>query len=143
MEPEGSLPCSLRAKSPSLAPILSQINPVHNSPHYFPKIHSNIITHLGLGLPGGLLLSGFLTNTLNAFLNYPMRATCPVPFHLLDFITLIIFREAYNQLLAIKINNLLQNVTQTEVRPKSQHYIYITTLTVWVGSAEIVLTRRL
>jgi hypothetical protein len=43
MEPEGSLPCSLRAKSPSLAPILSQINPVHNSPAYFPKIHSNII----------------------------------------------------------------------------------------------------
>jgi hypothetical protein len=29
--------------SAPLVPILSQIHPVHNFPHYFPKIHSNII----------------------------------------------------------------------------------------------------
>jgi hypothetical protein len=30
-------------RPPPLAPILSQMHPVHNFPHYFPKIHSNII----------------------------------------------------------------------------------------------------
>jgi hypothetical protein len=40
MEPEGSLPCS---QDPTTGPILSQINPVHNFPSYFPNIHSNII----------------------------------------------------------------------------------------------------
>jgi hypothetical protein len=29
--------------SPSLVPILSQMNPVHTFPRYFPNIHSNII----------------------------------------------------------------------------------------------------
>jgi hypothetical protein len=30
-------------KSPPLISIMSQMNPVHNLPRYFPKIHSNII----------------------------------------------------------------------------------------------------
>jgi hypothetical protein len=34
-------------------------------------------THLRLGLPSGLLLTGFPTNILYAFLLYPIRATCP------------------------------------------------------------------
>jgi hypothetical protein len=29
-------------KSPPLVPILSQMHPVHNFPHYFPRIHFNI-----------------------------------------------------------------------------------------------------
>jgi len=40
MESQGSLPCS---QEPATAPILSQMDPVHTFPTYFPNIHSNII----------------------------------------------------------------------------------------------------
>ena len=35
------------------------------------------MSHLRLGLPKGILLSGFPTKTLYAFLNFSIRATCP------------------------------------------------------------------
>jgi len=40
MEAEGLLPCS---EGSALAPIQSQMNPVHIFPSKFPKIHYNII----------------------------------------------------------------------------------------------------
>jgi hypothetical protein len=40
MKPEVSLPFY---KNPPLVSILSQMNPVHTFPAYFPKIQSNII----------------------------------------------------------------------------------------------------
>jgi hypothetical protein len=64
-------------KSSPLVPILSQIDPIHTIPSYLSKIHLILSTHLRLGLPSGLVPSGFPTNILYAFLFSPIRATCP------------------------------------------------------------------
>jgi hypothetical protein len=52
-------------------------------------------THLHLGLPSGLLPSGFPAKTLHAPLSSLIRGTCPAQFILLDFITRTILGEEY------------------------------------------------
>jgi hypothetical protein len=52
-------------------------------------------THLRLGLPSGLLPSGFPTNILHAFLPSLIHATCPVHLILLDLSILIILGKEY------------------------------------------------
>ena len=51
--------------------------------------------HLCLGLPTGLLLSGFSSKTLYTPLSSTIRATCPAHLILLDFITHTILGEEY------------------------------------------------
>jgi hypothetical protein len=62
-------------KSPPLAPILSQINPIHITPSYLRSILI-LATCVRLGLPSGLFPSGFPTKILYAFL-YPCYMPCP------------------------------------------------------------------
>ena len=68
-------------------------------------------THLRLGLPSGLLPSGFPTKTLYTPLSSNIRATCPGRLILLDFITRTILSEEYksfsSSLCIISTKNIL------------------------------------
>ena len=55
-------------------------------------------SHLRMGLPSGLFLSGFPTKTLYTLLLYPIRAKCPAHHFLLDLITRTILGEEYRSL---------------------------------------------
>ena len=79
-------------RCPPPVPILRQITPVH-TPH--PTSWRSILilsSHIRLGLPSGLLPSGFPAKILIAN-PHPTRATCPSTPHptLLDLITRILF----------------------------------------------------
>jgi len=82
-------------KHPPPVPILGQPNSVHIPTFHLLEIHPNINQHLRLGLPSGLLPSGFPTKTLYTPLSSPVCATCPAHLILLDFITRTILGEEY------------------------------------------------
>jgi hypothetical protein len=79
-------------KSPPLAPVLSQINPVHTIPCCLRSILI-LSTHSCLGLPNGLFPSSFPTNILYAFRFALVHATCHAHLILLDLVILIILGE--------------------------------------------------
>jgi hypothetical protein len=88
MELESALPCS------QLPATGSYPEPDESSPHpptLFPLRLIQTFSYLHLGLPSGCSLP----NTLCAFLISPIRATCPIHVTFLNFITLIIFDDAY------------------------------------------------
>ena len=65
-------------KRPPPVSILGQPNPVHIPTSHLLEIHPNIIHPLRLGLPSGLLPSGFPSKTLYTPLSLPTRATWPI-----------------------------------------------------------------
>ena len=82
MEPEGSMP---RLQGLSNNP---RINPIPRIDTYLFEVHSNISSHLRLGLPKGLFPVGLPVNILKALLLSSILATCPAHLNLLDLITL-------------------------------------------------------
>jgi hypothetical protein len=89
MEPEGSV------FTRALHSLLFWATSIHTIPFHPISRRSILIlsTNLRLGLPSGLLPSGYPTNVLYAFLLVRIRATCPAYLILLDLIILIILGD--------------------------------------------------
>jgi hypothetical protein len=82
-------------KSPSLVPILSQINTIHTISSDLSKIHFNIV-HPPTSSPSQLSLSFWVSHQYPIwFFFVPIRATCHAHLILLDLVILIMLWEEY------------------------------------------------
>jgi len=94
MTPEGSLLCS---QEPTTCPYHEPVKSSPRPPTLHPKIYSNILLHLPLGLLSGLPFR-ISNQNIALFLASTMCATYPANPSILDLITLI-FGEATSSLL--------------------------------------------
>ena len=79
----------------------SNSNPFESGPRtslLMALINFNVIFHLRVGFPSGVLPSDFPTKILHAPIFAPIHATCPSHFILLYLITHIVFGEEYRAL---------------------------------------------
>jgi hypothetical protein len=83
------------SNSPQLVPTQIQMHPFHTFPLCFPKIHSNIIYHLRVGLQSGFFISDPLIKMLYAFLISPIPATFPAHLILFHLIYPVLVGEAH------------------------------------------------
>jgi len=118
MEPQGSSPHS-QVTVTCLYPLPARSSPYPHTSHFL-KIQRSILilySHLSLGLPSDLFLSGFPTKTLYTPLLSPIRATCPVHRILLDFITRKVLNEQYRSLSFSVFSFLHSPVTSSLLGP--------------------------
>jgi hypothetical protein len=114
-------------KSPPLVSIPIQNKPIHTSPSYLRSILI-LSTHLRLGLPNGLLPSGFPMNTLYKF--FPIRATYPTNLIFDCLVILIIFGEEYKLRSSSLCSFLQPPVTSSLFGPNI--FFLIWTVGLWV-----------
>jgi len=111
VEPEGSLPHS---QVPATCARMIQSIPPHPTSWRSILILSS---YLRLGLPSGLLPSGFPTNILYTPLFYLMHATCPTQLILPNLITQTIFGEEYRSFSSSLYSFLHSVVTSSLLGP--------------------------
>ena len=98
-------------------PVLSQIDLVHASHHTSWRSTLILSSHLRLGLPSGLFLSGFRTKTLYTPLLSPLRVICLAHLILLDFIARKKLSEEYRSLSSSLCSFLHSPVTSSLLGP--------------------------
>jgi hypothetical protein len=99
-------------KSCPPVPILSQTNPVPNTPSCLYTIHCNITHALTSWFCSFVFLSGFPTTNLH-MLHFHICAACPAHLTLIDLTILIILGEEYK----------LQSSSLCSFFPPSRHFI--------------------
>jgi len=89
---------SLSSASQNSSPLSVWARSIQSIPPFHPTSWRFILvlsSHLCIGLPSGLFLSGFPNKTLYAPLLSPVHVTCPAYSFVFDFITQMVFGKEY------------------------------------------------